>query len=179
MPYNKPELSSAHLLIVTVGLPRSGKSTWAKQQRIPIVNQDAIRLAIHGQRWLKETEELVKTMALYMVKSLFLAGHHQVILDETCVTRKRRDFWSRGRPWQTVFKYVSTPEAVCLLRAADDPDIQPVIRSMARDLEPLGSAEEIYVEPNYEQREVGIDLAAGKSETVKVIVEKTNTENHE
>jgi predicted kinase len=33
-------------LILTVGLPRSGKTTWAKQQGVPMVNRDAIRLAL-------------------------------------------------------------------------------------------------------------------------------------
>ena len=35
-------------LIVMVGLPRSGKTTWARKQGYPIVNPDSIRLAFHG-----------------------------------------------------------------------------------------------------------------------------------
>ena len=31
-------------LIMTIGLPRSGKSTWARTQACPIVNQDSIKL---------------------------------------------------------------------------------------------------------------------------------------
>lgn len=67
-------------LLVTVGLPRSGKSTWAKQQGAPVVNPDAIRLALHGQAFLQEAEPLVWVMAKYMVEALFLAGHSTVIL---------------------------------------------------------------------------------------------------
>src|SRR5690554_6874569 len=33
-----------HILICTVGLPRSGKTTWARKQSYPIVNPDSIRL---------------------------------------------------------------------------------------------------------------------------------------
>jgi len=38
------------ILILTVGLPRSGKSTWAAKKGFPIVSPDAIRLAMHGMR---------------------------------------------------------------------------------------------------------------------------------
>jgi predicted kinase len=61
-------------LILTMGLPRSGKSTWAKQQSVPIVSPDAIRLAMTGQRWVGELEDMVWVVAKYMVRSLFLAG---------------------------------------------------------------------------------------------------------
>lgn len=41
-------------LILTIGLPRSGKSTWAKQQGCPVVNPDSIRLALHGKAYIQE-----------------------------------------------------------------------------------------------------------------------------
>ena len=38
---------------------RSGKTTWARQQGVPIVNRDAIRLALHGQRFEPRAESVV------------------------------------------------------------------------------------------------------------------------
>ena len=46
-------------LILTVGLPRSGKTTWALAQGYPIVAPDAIRLAVTGQRYVELTDYLI------------------------------------------------------------------------------------------------------------------------
>jgi predicted kinase len=70
-------------LIMTVGLPRSGKSTWAIAQGHPVVCPDAIRLALHGQPFIATAEPVVWATAKLMVASLFEAGHGVVILDAT------------------------------------------------------------------------------------------------
>ena len=131
-------------LICTVGLPRSGKSTWAKAQMqdhgIPIVNPDSIRLALHGQRFAGRAEPFVWAIAKTMVRSLFEAGHDLIILDATNITRKRRDEWQSSE-WTTVFHVIGTTAEECLRRAADDEEIIPVIKRMAESLEPLGEDE--------------------------------------
>ena len=123
-------------LIMTVGLPRSGKSTWAKTQGLPIVNPDSIRLALHGQRFLPDAEAMVWAIAKYMVKSLFLAGHEKVILDATNTTQKRRDDW-KSKTWSRQYCYISTTKEECLKRAGaeGDADIIPIIEKMAVELE--------------------------------------------
>lgn len=136
-------------LIVCVGLPRSGKTTWsrfyASKHGCAIVNPDSVRLAIHGQRFILEAEGFVWATVRAMVKALFLAGHELVIVDATNVTRKRRDDWkARGSEWQTVFKVFDTPMSECLKRAqaTEDTEIVPVIERMAGEWEPLGLDEE-------------------------------------
>lgn len=120
-------------LILTVGLPRSGKSTWAKQQDLPIVSRDAIRLALHGQRFLSEAEDMVRVITTYMVKSLFLAGCKTVIVDECHVTKELRNRWI-SPDWEINYKYFSTPKEECLRRAEvnNDKELIPVIKSMAK-----------------------------------------------
>ena len=132
----------AKRLICTVGLPRSGKTTWGRSQAYPIVCPDAIRLAVHGQRYVDLAEPFVWAIAKAMVRALFLAGHDHVILDATGITRKRRDEW-RSPDWGTFFKYIDTPESVCLDRAMSEKDdeIVPVIQRMAAQFEPLGEDE--------------------------------------
>ena len=133
-------------LICTVGLPRSGKTTWAKQQGFPIVNPDSIRLALYGQRYHVLAEDFVWAIAKVMVRSLFLAGHTTVILDATNITRKRRDIWGRSQDiWLPVFHLMSTTAAECLARAEGDLEIQPVIERMALQFEPLEEDEARYV----------------------------------
>lgn len=126
-------------LIVTVGLPRSGKSTWARAQDHPIVNPDSIRLALHGQRFLPEAEPFVWAIARCMVRALFLAGHETVILDACNTTKERRDEWlAHDGAWIRVFKAFPTPAEECIrrARAEGDEEIVPVIVRMAAHFEP-------------------------------------------
>lgn len=129
-------------LICTVGLPRSGKTTWARKQNLPIVSPDAIRLALHGQRFIAEAEPYVWAIAKTMVRALFLAGHSFVILDATNNTRKRRDEW-QSKEWTTCFKVINTPSRICLERARAEGDeyIVPVIERMVAEHETLHADE--------------------------------------
>jgi len=134
-------------LIATVGLPRSGKTTWALSQGWPIVNPDSIRLAIHGHRFIAQAEPFVWAIAGAMVRALFLAGHKIVILDATNITRKGRDEW-QSEDWTTFFKVIDTEPGVCLERAAKegDTEIVPVIERMAAGYEPLNTDEKQWPE---------------------------------
>ena len=127
------------LLICMVGLPRSGKSTWAREQGFPIVSKDAIRLALHGERYLQQAEGWVHTISKTMVHSLFMAGHDTVILDETNGNYERRRQWWSGVPWDVKFKVIDTKEEVCIERAEDDGDevIIPVIKEKAAKFDRL------------------------------------------
>ena len=144
------------ILICTVGLPRSGKSTWARDRGIPIVNPDSIRLALHGQRYQVLAEDFVWAIAKVMVRALFTAGHSAVIVDATNTTRKRRDFW-QDKGWNTEFKRIGASECVntalsdfglCIERAKaeGDADILPVFKRMADQYEPLDDDEVEYAD---------------------------------
>ena len=123
-------------LIMTVGIPRSGKSTWARKQGHPIVSPDAIRLSIHGQAFIPAAEHLVWAIAHQMVHALFLAGHDTVILDATNATKKRRYEWLHHL-WRR--KYASFPTNIetCVERAleAGREDLVLIIRNMAEKIE--------------------------------------------
>jgi predicted kinase len=124
-------------LIMTVGLPRSGKSTWAKAQGLPIVNPDAIHLAIHGQRFSASAAPAVWTIAHYMVKALFLAGHTDVILDATNTLFTRRAEW-QNPAWIVQVKVFDTDADTCKSRAfaCGYNDLFPVIDRMAEAYSP-------------------------------------------
>lgn len=135
-------------LIAMHGLPRSGKSTIArqlsKQLGAPIVSRDALRLALHGTRYLGKMETYVKPMSYTMIEALFLAGHDIVIADETNYSRAARE--SLKGNWKIKFYPVMTPPDVCKERAiaTNQSDLIPVIDEMANRLEPLERDEEIY-----------------------------------
>lgn len=140
-----------NVLICTVGLPYSGKTTWAKGQGLPIVSPDAIRLAMFNCRFWDTGEPLVWAHTWIMCRTIFLAGHNEVILDVTNTTHKRRSACIRaGLPqdekeitWQTVFHHIDTDRKVCLRRASDANDdvIIPVIAKMADQFEDLDRSE--------------------------------------
>lgn len=134
--------ASKPTLTVMVGLPRSGKSTLAKASGHPMVNPDSIRLALHGQAFNPAAEPMVWTIATYLVKALFLAGHTHVVLDATNVTRRRRQQW-RSAEWDTVYFVMATPVSVCKARARANGqmDLLPVIDRMSRDFEPVAADE--------------------------------------
>lgn len=133
------------LLICLMGLPRSGKSSWARQQNCPIVCPDAIRLAIHGHDFIQDAEPFVWATARTMVRALFLAGNSTVIVDATNTTKQRRADWFDAR-WRTVWKPFDTHVVTCLQRAAADnrPDLVPVIEKMWAKFEPLDASCELY-----------------------------------
>lgn len=138
-------------LILTVGLPQSGKSTWARQQGHPIVNPDSIRLSLHGQPFIGLAEPFVWAVAKCMVRSLFEAGHETVILDATNTTRKRRDEW-KSSSWQREFQEFDAVSPLCIERArktARDEEhatgLIGAIERMAEAFEPVEDDERVAV----------------------------------
>ncbi len=132
-----------NILTLTVGLPRSGKTTWSQSQNVPIVNPDALRLALHGQPFVPEAEPLVWAMTKIMVRALFLAGHARVILDATSVTKATRAHW-KDPLWHRTYQLFPESEETCIERARESGKgyLIPVIQRMARNQEAV-EAEEI------------------------------------
>ena len=136
-----------NILILTVGYPRSGKSTWSRayseKYGVPVVNPDSIRLSLHGQDFLKQQEPLVWYVAKVMVESLFRAGHKKVILDATSLTMMSREQW-RSDKWMVRFKPVTTDKEVCKERALKDGReyLVDVIEKMSMFNEPLDEEEQ-------------------------------------
>lgn len=123
-------------LIILMGLPRSGKSTYAKRQGYPVVNPDSIRLALHGKNFIETAEPMIWVIAKYMVKALFYAGHDKVILDATNLTRERRQEWESDE-WENEYIYFKTTKRICIKRAFNDnrEDLIPVIKKMDKEKE--------------------------------------------
>lgn len=121
------------LLFLTVGLPYSGKTTWAKTTDWPIVNPDSIRLALHGQRFYAPAEPYVWAIAYTMVEALRLAGHDHIVVDATHVSAKRREQWSERYPGAVQLRIIEASPEECARRAKleGDDEILPIIERMA------------------------------------------------
>jgi hypothetical protein len=121
-------------LILTVGLPYSGKTTWALSTGFPIVCRDAIHMALHGERYLAPAEDMVSVLEFSMVQSLFLAGHKFVIVDSINLKEGYRERWNEPWfIWKPCVKVFAADERVCKERALAnvDLDIIPIIEKNA------------------------------------------------
>ena len=129
-------------LTMMVGLPRSGKSTTARTLGAPIVNPDAVRLALHGQAFYSNAEPMVWAVCKLMVAALFEAGHDRVVLDATNGTRKRRDEWKDSR-WKREYYHCPASAVECKERAYRNrrEDLFPVIDRMSSSWEPVQEEE--------------------------------------
>lgn len=118
----------------TVGLPYSGKSSWAVRQNLPIASPDAMRLALTGQRFVAALEPLVWMNCHYMLDALAHAGHQEAIVDATNSSPKRRREWTDRHP-ECIFYWVvfTTAPEDCRYRASQkgDTEIGPIIDRMA------------------------------------------------
>lgn len=138
------------LLIAMKGLPRSGKSTIVRllsaQHCAPVVNEDNIRLALHGLPYVRLAEPMVHAIAKIMIRALFMAGHPIVIFDETNWSREKRDFIREDDYYTTEFYEVNTDAEVCKQRAiaTGQPYLLPVIDEMMQRHDPLGEDERRY-----------------------------------
>jgi predicted kinase len=124
-----------NVLIVTVGLPRSGKSTWSQQQGVPVVCPDSIRYAIHGDIKNHTQEPKVWEIVKIMVKALFHSGSSTIILDATSVDDRSRKSWI-SEDWEIRYKIFNTPKEVCIQRALDNGQeyLVPVIERVSERL---------------------------------------------
>jgi len=135
------------ILICTVGLPRSGKSTFCKEHlsSYPIVNPDSVRFAMYGQRFIVEAESFVWATVKVMIKALFRTGHQIVVFDATnTVADLRNDM--RSSEYKSVYKVVNTDLEICKQRAIDDgmEDLVPIIERMSAYFDDLTEEEILY-----------------------------------
>lgn len=122
-------------------MPRAGKSTWSRQQGLPVVNPDSIRLALHGGTYVPQAEPFVWAICHVMVRALFLAGATTVILDATNTTRARRDEWV-SPDWTRKFVLFSQGYNECVRRAGDNAILVSIIKRMRNTWEDLNGTGE-------------------------------------
>jgi predicted kinase len=86
-------MSTMRTMILTIGLPASGKSTWAKEQlkkepkRWKRINKDDLRAMLDNSVWTPENEKVVTYLQEYAVKTAFNYGF-DVIVDNTHLNRR-------------------------------------------------------------------------------------------
>lgn len=83
-------------ITLTVGIPASGKSTWAKDEvrknpeGVTRINRDDLRSMMSNYHFSDSNEKLVTSAKLYMIRQALLYGR-DVIIDETNLNRRNFD----------------------------------------------------------------------------------------
>jgi len=115
-------------LLITRGLPASGKTTFARklQPRVVRVNRDDLRLMLHGRRLFTERAEDQVTHLQRMSVEALLARGADVIVDDTNLRGSTVREWAvlaaRFRATFEVHDLTEVPLDECLRRDAGRPD---------------------------------------------------------
>jgi len=129
------------MLTFLVGTPRSGKSAWAEKyvnfeddpefiqpyKPRTLVNGDAVRFAVTGNRWNNDAELLTHPIKLFMIKALLATGH-DVLVDDTHTSKYSiEQLWSIDP--KARFVIIDTDIVECKKRAMQTghPELIPII----------------------------------------------------
>lgn len=143
-------------LYFTIGLPRSGKSTYAnewvkeKPMRVVVCGDD-IRFALHGKRFEPLAESMVNAIKLTMIRALLNRGF-DVLVDGTHTTRHSIKQLLEIDRYAIGLLDTNVPTAEeCIQRAKDtgQEDLIPVIHRMNKNLEEMWE-----VGPNFFVQEI-------------------------
>lgn len=129
-------------LIVTRGLPAAGKSTWARQwvaaapgTRVR-VNRDDLRAMLFGTPDYSWVQEQATTEASRTTVRALLAGHWDVVADDTNLRPRYVREWARfaaanGAGFEVIEFPISVEDSITHDAARDRPVGEDVIRRMA------------------------------------------------
>lgn len=126
-------------LYFTIGLARSGKSTFCKKWQTEASNRvvlsgDDFRYAVYGQRWIREGEEIVRSSLITAARALFRAGY-DVMIDETNTSEASiRHILAISADAKAYFVPTSAETCIDRAHASAHFDLPPSIRRMAKNL---------------------------------------------
>jgi predicted kinase len=115
-------------LLITRGLPASGKTTFARklQPHVVRVNRDDLRRMLHGRRLFTQRAEAQVTHAQRAAVEALLRAHADVIVDDTNLRAKTVREWAelaaRCHATFEMHDFTDVPLDECLRRDAGRPD---------------------------------------------------------
>lgn len=123
-------------LILTVGVPGSGKSFWAAQQQgAVIVNRDEIRKELTGDERNHQHEMEVTDVAYMRVRTGLESGQTVIVSDTNLKAKYRRNWRSLAQQTGSTYEeksFLDVPLQLCIERDAQrtSPVGEAIIRTM-------------------------------------------------
>lgn len=123
-------------LLVLVGLPGSGKSTWAKQQGLPTISSDAVRELLADDVTDQTIHRQVFQTVRFLVRQRLAIGRPVTCVDATHLTPRERRPYFRIRGCRVEAVFFDVPVELCQQRNAARQRVVPpdVIERMAARL---------------------------------------------
>lgn len=118
-------------LVLLVGFPGSGKTSWARTQGLPIVSRTALRAVLfpQGAIDMRASDKEISRAERLMVAALFEVGHPRVILDNSNARAVHRLKWAE-LDYKLEYRFFNTDQEVCAGRYIDRPLIQAKVREV-------------------------------------------------
>jgi len=108
--------ATPHIMLL-VGLPGSGKSTWAARQKLPVLSSDAIRGLLADDTTDQSVHKRVFATIRYLLRHRLAIGRPYTCIDATHLTPKeRKPYLKLGVPVEAVF--FNAPAEICKRRNA-------------------------------------------------------------
>lgn len=148
------EKHNTNILHVLVGLPCSGKTKYAQNTGYPVVSLNSVREAIHGPGPHNTfSDELIMIHAVIMIRSLFLAGHKNVVYDACNLTIADRNKL-RSKVWVRSFNVINVDTGVSIQNCIkqNNSHMVDVINYNATCYQPIATDEYTIRESNYSSR---------------------------
>ncbi len=126
-------------VLLLVGLPGSGKSTWAAKQRWPVLSSDAIRATLADNEADQTLNTRVFSTLRYLLKQRLELGRPVTCVDATHLTPWERRPYLRLPGCRVEAVFFDTPVAVCLERNTQRDRVVPpaaIARMAARMVKP-------------------------------------------
>lgn len=122
-------------LILTIGLPGSGKSYWAAQQDAVVVNRDEIRFQLTGDERNHNHEMEVTDIGYMRVREGLRAGKTVIVSDTNLKAKYRRNWRTIAQQENAVYEeksFLDVPVELCIERDAQrtSPVGEEIIRRM-------------------------------------------------
>ena len=135
-------------ITILCGLPRSGKSTWVKENQKDevVISADQMRYLVYNQRYWQEGESLMWSIRGLFLEYVLRQGL-DIIIDEANIKSKTRlSLIKKAKKYGYLVRciYFNTSPRICFQRAKDTNqiDLLPVIKQMSLDFEfPFGEDE--------------------------------------
>jgi predicted kinase len=128
-------------LIVTVGLPASGKSTWLAQRGINAISSDELRRWLADDPTVQHIHRIVFGAVRYLIVQRLKIGRPETYIDATSLTRwERRPYIRLGQLYHCDVEalFFDIPLEICIERNNSRDRVVPneAIRAMALKLMP-------------------------------------------